>query len=244
MQLFVRALDQLEPTVLVGGQPPRPVPLAQWPLGGLLRVGYGAARAQEGRHHGRAIHNALSLDSPSSGATWGDDDSVIFATTQSIDGPPACPVHRRRAGGPDDTRPRAWRRRSPLAAISARQPGGPFHDHIDNGWHGRVAGRGSRLANGYKEGSGAGGSQAQYTPSGHLVYAAAGTLLAVAFDAGRLEVVGTSTPVLSQVATLPDWHSRVRHRPGWNAGVRACCGERESLLGGSCGWTVRDVKSR
>ena len=47
-----------------------------------------------------------------------------------------------------------------------------------------------------------GGSQAQYTPSGHLVYVAAGTLLAVAFDVGRLEVVGTPTPVLSQVATL------------------------------------------
>ena len=47
-----------------------------------------------------------------------------------------------------------------------------------------------------------GGSQAQYTSSGHLVYAAAGTLLAVAFDVGRLEVVGTSKPVVSQVATL------------------------------------------
>ena len=48
-----------------------------------------------------------------------------------------------------------------------------------------------------------GGSQAQYVPSGHLVYAAAGTLRAVAFDLKRLEPIGTPVPVLSQVATLP-----------------------------------------
>ena len=48
-----------------------------------------------------------------------------------------------------------------------------------------------------------GGSQAQYVPSGHLVYAAAGTLRAVAFDLDRLEAIGTPVPVLPQVVTLP-----------------------------------------
>jgi serine/threonine-protein kinase len=48
-----------------------------------------------------------------------------------------------------------------------------------------------------------GGSQAQYVRSGHLVYVAAGTLRAVAFDVGRLEAVGTAVPVVSQVVTLP-----------------------------------------
>ena len=47
------------------------------------------------------------------------------------------------------------------------------------------------------------GSQAQFVPSGHLVYAAAGTLRAVAFDLDRLEVIGTPVPVLPQVVTLP-----------------------------------------
>ena len=37
-----------------------------------------------------------------------------------------------------------------------------------------------------------GGSQAQYVPSGHLVYAAAGSLRAVAFDVERLEPIGTA----------------------------------------------------
>ena len=44
-----------------------------------------------------------------------------------------------------------------------------------------------------------GGSDARYVSSGHLVYAAEGTLRAAAFDLARLAVVGTSVAVLSQV---------------------------------------------
>ena len=47
-----------------------------------------------------------------------------------------------------------------------------------------------------------GGSQAQYLPSGHLVYSDAGTLLAVGFDVTRLEVLGTPTPISPRVMTL------------------------------------------
>ncbi len=47
-----------------------------------------------------------------------------------------------------------------------------------------------------------GGSQAQYPSSGHLVYAAAGALRAVAFDLERLEPIGTPVPVVPDVATL------------------------------------------
>src|SRR5204862_4792768 len=53
-----------------------------------------------------------------------------------------------------------------------------------------------------------GGSQAEYVePStgsgraGYLIYAVAGTLRAVRFDLGRLEVVGDAVPVLEQVQT-------------------------------------------
>ena len=54
-----------------------------------------------------------------------------------------------------------------------------------------------------------GGSDARYVSSGHLVYAAAGTLHAVAFDLARLAVVGTPVKVLPEVLT----------RPGGDAGV-------------------------
>ena len=46
-----------------------------------------------------------------------------------------------------------------------------------------------------------GGSHAHYVPSGHLVYAAAGTLRAVAFDLARLETRGTPVPIIDQVVT-------------------------------------------
>ena len=46
-----------------------------------------------------------------------------------------------------------------------------------------------------------GGSHAHYVPTGHLVYGVTGTLRAVAFDLGRLEVAGTPAPVLEGVVT-------------------------------------------
>jgi serine/threonine-protein kinase len=49
-----------------------------------------------------------------------------------------------------------------------------------------------------------GGTWGQYLPSGHLVYINQGTLFAVAFDADRLEVQGTPTPVLENIAYRAD----------------------------------------
>ncbi len=48
-----------------------------------------------------------------------------------------------------------------------------------------------------------GGSHAHYVPTGHLVYGVAGTLRAVAFDLGRLEVAGTPALVVDGVMTSP-----------------------------------------
>ena len=47
-----------------------------------------------------------------------------------------------------------------------------------------------------------GGSHAQYARSGHLVYGVSGTLRAVAFDLGGLEVVSNPVAVLEGVATI------------------------------------------
>jgi len=49
-----------------------------------------------------------------------------------------------------------------------------------------------------------GGADARYVPTGHLVYALEGTLLAVPFDLERLEVTGSPVPVVEGVArTVP-----------------------------------------
>jgi hypothetical protein len=43
------------------------------------------------------------------------------------------------------------------------------------------------------------GADAQYVPSGHIVYASGGTLMAVPFDAGRLELVGPAVPIVQGI---------------------------------------------
>jgi eukaryotic-like serine/threonine-protein kinase len=48
-----------------------------------------------------------------------------------------------------------------------------------------------------------GGTYARYVPSGHLVYARAGGLLAVPFDLGRLEVTGPPVSILEGVSMNP-----------------------------------------
>ena len=46
-----------------------------------------------------------------------------------------------------------------------------------------------------------GGTFSRYVPSGHIVFARSGTLMAVPFDAGKLEVTGSAIPILESV----DW---------------------------------------
>jgi len=50
-----------------------------------------------------------------------------------------------------------------------------------------------------------GGRDAHYAPSGHLIYElfGTGTLMAVPFDLGRLEIVGDSVPILQGVRQAP-----------------------------------------
>ena len=44
-----------------------------------------------------------------------------------------------------------------------------------------------------------GGAGARYVPTGHLVYMLNGALMAVPFDADRLETTGTAVPLLDGV---------------------------------------------
>ncbi len=78
-QLFVRSLDELEPTPLtVPGMPrgPFPSPDGQW-------IGFvqpGPVTLKKVAITGGAVLTLCRLDGPSRGATWGDGDSIIFAT--------------------------------------------------------------------------------------------------------------------------------------------------------------------
>ena len=48
------------------------------------------------------------------------------------------------------------------------------------------------------------GSNPQYAPTGHIVYGVDGTLQAVPFDLGRLEITGAPVPVLEGVMTAEE----------------------------------------
>jgi len=56
-----------------------------------------------------------------------------------------------------------------------------------------------------------GGTDARYLPTGHIVYVLGGTLFAVAFDAGRLEVKGGPVPVVEGVRRAPAQTSGAAH---------------------------------
>jgi serine/threonine-protein kinase len=138
-------------------------------------------------------------DGPTRGASWGADGTILFATTNPATGLQRIPA----AGGeatvltrPDQAAGEAdhiWPEilpdgRSALFTITALT-GRPNQSRIAL----------LDLRTGAQTVLIRGGSDAHYVSSGHLIYAAEGTLHAVAFDLSRLAVVGGSTAVLPQV---------------------------------------------
>ena len=201
-QLFVRALGQLETTSLtLPGTPRAPFASAdgQW-------IGFidpSPVTLNKVAITGGPALRICGLDSASRGATWGDDNSIVFATASSSTGLQRVPS----AGGEpvELTKPNPESGESDhlypqflpgsqrvLFTITATTGG------IDAS---QVAVLDLRTST--KKILMRGGSQAHYLPSGHLVYVAAGSLRAVRFDLERLEVVGTAVPIVSKVMTLP-----------------------------------------
>ena len=88
-----------------------------------------------------------------------------------------------------------------------------------------------------------GGSHAHYVSSGHLVYAAAGTLRAVPFDLARLETRGTPVPVVPEVVTTATGGvDAVVAGDGTLAYVSGAAAVECSAR--SCGWTARAARRR
>ena len=204
MQFFVHQLDQLEPISLtgVGRQPRAPFfsPDGRW-IGFVEPV---PVTLKKVAITGGPALELCRLDSASRGATWGDDGSIIFATAA-----PATGLQRVSSAGGEPT----------VLTKPDRQRG--EHDHL---WPQFLPGGQAvlftitpatggvdasqvavlELSTGTQKILMRGGSQAQYVSSGHLVYVAAGTLRAVAFDLRRLETTGAGIPVVSPVVTLPN----------------------------------------
>ena len=198
-QLFVRALDALEPVAIASGtlRGPFVSPDGQW-------VGFvdNNATLKKVALTGGPPITLARLDGNPRGATWASDDTIIFATNN-----PATGLQRVSAAGgtptvltrPDHARGEAdhlWPEllpggRAVLFTIAA-QTGG-----LDAA---QIAVR--DLRTGTQQILIRGGSHAHYVASGHLVYTAAGTLRAIPFDLDRLETRGTAVPVVPRLVTI------------------------------------------
>jgi serine/threonine-protein kinase len=201
-QLLVRALDALEPVPVFTGTP-RGVfvsPDSQW-----IGFGDGTGLLRRVPMTGGPAVVVMPVDGPPRGATWGPDDTIIIAT-----GNPGTGLQQVAAAGGEAT----------VLTRPDRAQGEADHLWPEMLPDGRaVLFTVTALAGGLDAAQVAvldletatqkvlvrGGSHAQYVPSslgsptGHLIYAAAGALRAVPFDSGRLETRGTSVPVVPEV---------------------------------------------
>ena len=193
-QLYLRQMDQLEATPIPGTEGARTPffsPNGQW-------VGFVANRKLKkiSLQGGQPITIG---DSGYRGASWGENDTVLF------EGPSHADLWRVSAGGgtpqlvstPNTAEGEASHRWPQIlpggkGAIFTIQPASGRHDET------RIAIL--SLENGESRILLEGGTLARYVPSGHVIYTRYGSLLAVPFDLQRLEVTGTSVPVIEDVA--------------------------------------------
>ena len=199
-QLFVRAFDQTDSVPLAGADFPASVfikPDGQW-------IGFvGEFVLRKVAINGGAVQDLLKLGARSMlGATWGERGTIIFATERTSTGLEQISED----GGATTVLTRPNRERGEdYHAWPAFLPGSQavlftiLHaGSIDSAEIAVLD-----LSTGVHKVILRGGSAPRYLPSGHLVYAAAGSLRAVAFDLERLEVRGTPVPVVPQLLTTP-----------------------------------------
>jgi serine/threonine-protein kinase len=207
-QLFVRALDTLEPVAVYTGVPRGPFvsPDGQW-------VGFVDAADSTGADAqfvtrlkkvavtGGPAMTLATLPYQPRGATWAPGEAIIFATSDpetglqrvaTTGGTPTVLTRPDRAHGEADhlLPEQLPGGRAVLFTITALTGG---LDAAQVAVLDLQTGKHTVLLRG--------GSHAHYVPSGHLVYATQGTLRAVLFDLPTLTTRGTPTLVIPDVVT-------------------------------------------
>jgi len=199
-QMFLRAMDQLEPIPLTGlGRPVDPFFSADGNWIGFANANVDLRKVAVS---GGPPVTLCPLDGAQSrGATWAEDGTIVFATSGptglqkcSADGGTsmALTTPNRERGEADHLWPEFLPGGHALLFTITQAAGGTDDAQVAV----------LDLRTGTQKILIRGGTHAHYVQSGHLVYASAGTLRAVPFDPDRLQV-GTTPPipVLSQVAT-------------------------------------------
>jgi serine/threonine-protein kinase len=209
-QLMVRALDQLEAVPLPGitnARAPFLSPDGRW-------IGF-FDQLDEGLTTGPVVQRGAlkkvstsggpsilisTLTGASRGASWGPDDSIVFATSDTSTG-----LLRVRAGGgepevltkPD---PAKGERDHYFPSVLPGARGVLFSIIAGGAGASQVAVL--DLRTGQRRTLVRSGSQAEYVETGHLVYADGGALWGVGFDLETLNVHGDPVPLVQQVLTL------------------------------------------
>ena len=201
--LFVRALDQLDATSLPGIGAPYGTfvsPNGQW-------IGFfdGVYSLNKVAITGGPVVTIGRPGGTAAGASWGPDETIIFATNDratglqriaATGGEPTVLTRPNQAGGEaDHFLPEILPGGQAVLFTITATTGGLAQAQI------AVLDLRTRAQTVLIRG----GSNAHYVSSGHLVYAAAGKLHAVAFDLARLAVVGTPVTVQPEVPTDAGW---------------------------------------
>jgi eukaryotic-like serine/threonine-protein kinase len=203
-QLFSYALDQLAPQPLTAPALPKG-PFAssdgRW-IGFFEPRADGVALKKVAITGGPPI-DVSKLDGPGRGATWGEDDTIIAASSAPSTGLLRIPA----SGGVPVVLTRPDRNRGEADHLFPRfLPGSKAVLYTVTTLNGDIDAAQVAVLD---VGSGAsktvmrGASQAHYLSSGHLVYVAARGLWCIAFDPTRLETIGTPTLVVPEIVTLP-----------------------------------------
>jgi eukaryotic-like serine/threonine-protein kinase len=198
-QIFVRAFDALAPVAVFTGLPRGLFvsPDGQW-IGFVDRLGVLKKVAVTG---GPAVTLATLDTAGPSGATWGPDDTIIVATNGVATGLQRVAA----AGGPITVLTRPDRAQGEADHFWPEMlPGGRAVLFTITALTGGIDAAQVAvldLQTGMRRVLVRGGSHGHYVPTGHLVYAAAGTLRAVPFDLARQETRGTSVTVVPDVVT-------------------------------------------
>ena len=197
-QLFVRAMDALEPTSVYAGAPRGPFasPDGRW-------IGFVDSRElKKIPIGGGPAVTIASLDAPTyRGAAWGADDTIVFATTN-----PQTGLQRVSAQG------------GPITILTRPDHARGEADHVWPEWLPESRGviftivpiaggsENARLAvlnisTGTRAVLPRAGIPVQFVSTGHLVYATPGTLWALPFDPRRPETPSTPVAVVREVVT-------------------------------------------
>jgi serine/threonine-protein kinase len=201
--LFLRALDQLEPVLLAQVEAPRNVfvsPDGRW-VGFFARDSINRVAITGGPP---VTITALGVGQTAPrGATWGLDETIVFATSSLATG-----LQRVSAqGGDTSVLTTPDRARGEIDHVWPEfLPGGravlftilQTTDTLENAQIAVLDLQTKTHTVLIRS-----GHHAQYVPTGHLVYGAGSTLRAVAFDLERRAVVGTPVPVLDGLMTSP-----------------------------------------